>query len=83
VWWNPCNPGVDTLTVEEISLKSQSPPKRPPSVSVQQTLWYLLTPCFLLHQLLQLHESSENIEGDHDAPDPVAEGTFQMEYFFD
>jgi hypothetical protein len=51
-------------------------------MSVQRSLWYLLIPCFLLRQLLQLYESSENIEGDHDAPDPAAEGAFQTEYFF-
>lgn len=69
------------MAFERINLTSQSPPKRPPIVFVHQPLWYLLTPCFLLRQLLQLYESTENIEGDHDAPDPAAEGTFQMEYF--
>jgi hypothetical protein len=42
-----------------------------------------MTPSFLLHQLLQLHGSSESTEGDHDASDPAAEGIFQTEYFFD
>lgn len=71
------------MTVEEIISMSTSPPKRPLSVSAHRPLWYLLTPCFLLRQLLQLYEDSENKEGDHDAPDPAAEGTIQMKYFSD
>jgi len=73
-------PGVNPIAVKYII---SSPPKRPLSVSLHRPLWYLMTPSFLLYQLLHLRGSSENIEGDHDAPDPTAEGIFQTEYFFD
>lgn len=43
--------------------------------------WYFLTLCLILHQLFQLWRlmNSENIEGDTDPPELVAEGDIQMD----
>ena len=40
---------------------------------------YLLTPCLLLHQILQLCKTPENIEEDADDPEPADTGDIQME----
>ena len=37
--------------------------KHPPSISVHQQLWYVLTSFLLLHQLLQLQRLRKHIRG--------------------
>jgi len=51
--------------------------KELPAVSVHQTLWYLLTTCSLVHQLLQLF-----FGGGGEDPEP-ADGDVQTEYSSD
>jgi hypothetical protein len=56
--------------------------KRPPRVSVHELLWYLLTSCLLLHQLLQVRRLQKTKE-DPDDPEAADEGDIQMEYSSD
>lgn len=56
-----------------------------PAVSVGQMLCYLLyllTPC-ILHKLLQLQQTLQNIQEDPDEPTPADKGDIQMEYSSD
>ena len=43
-----------TSAAEENKPKSGTLPRKLPRLPIHQPLWYLLTPCLLLHQLLQL-----------------------------
>jgi hypothetical protein len=49
-----------------------------PRVSIQQPSWYLLTPCLLLHQLLQLRRLQKTEDKPNDTK--PARGDIQMEY---
>ena len=56
--------------------------KRPPHVSLHQSLWYLLTPFVLLQQLLHLRRLQKTGEYPHE-PKPADEGEIHMEYSSD
>jgi hypothetical protein len=54
----------------------------PPGVSVGQ-MCYLLTSCILLHQLLQLQQTPENIKDNPDEHNPADIGDIQMGFSSD
>jgi len=87
-WWGDYpKAGSSAYYQKEASSMKQADPadmfKQPPRASVHQLLWYLLTSCLHLHQLLQLWSPQKTQRNTPMTLEPATEGDIQMEYSSD